>query len=418
MSVKLVLLIVALLVLIGRLLLEGINLRHQRRSSAAMPKSFAEQIDRQRLQQSQTYARAKSQIGMFEEVIGGGVLILFLYSDVFPWYDQAVRDIAIGPVSEGLLFFGILVLLQMFFGLPFSLYRNFVIEARFGFNRMSFGLWCMDLLKSLLVGAVLFMLLVGGALLLVQALPSSWWLWVWCLWVVLTLFLFYLSPILIEPLFFKMEPLQDDALAEQVRQLLNKVGLQAGKVLQVDASRRSGHSNAYFTGIGRVKRVVFFDTLIGQLSRKQLLAVLAHELGHWQCGHIRQRLIKSQFLVLVGCYGSFVVLRGNYPATWFGFETLGFPAQVLLLLWIGGLLGFFWTPVSSWWSRRHERQADRYAVNLLGDGRDLASGLVKLARENLSELYPHPLYSSFYYSHPPLVERVSWLQRQGESEKK
>ena len=164
---------------------------------------------------------------------------------------------------------------------------------------MSLKLWCADLLKSLGIGSVLFILLVGGALALVQATPQSWWLWVWGFWVVVSLFLLYLSPYVIEPLFFKFTPLAKADLEMEVRNLLEKAGAHAGKVLQVDASRRSGHSNAYFTGIGKVKRVVLFDTLMEQLDNKELLAVLAHELGHWRCGHLRQQLIKSQLMALL-----------------------------------------------------------------------------------------------------------------------
>ncbi|MDT8419277.1 MAG: M48 family metallopeptidase [Desulfuromonadales bacterium] len=411
MSLKLLLFGLALLVLGLRLLLDWLNLRYQQRR-ADLPAAFAGQIDAHRLQRSREYSRAKGLVGLVEEGSSGLLILCFLFSGLLPWYDQLVGSVAAGPVSEGLLFFALLAVGQSLLGLPFSLYRNFVIEASFGFNRMSLGLWCADLVKSLLVGGVLFLLLVGGALLLVQAFPHSWWLWVWGFWAVLTVFLLYLSPVLIEPLFFKMEPLKNIALAEQVRQLLGKVGLEAGSVLQVDASRRSGHSNAYFTGIGRVKRVVFFDTLLDQLHEKELLAVLAHELGHWQCGHVRQRLVKSQILILACCFGGFLLLRTQSLPGWFGLDHLSFSGQVLLLGWLGGLAGFFWTPVNSWWSRRQERQADRFAVDLVGGGKELATALVLLARENLSQLHPHPFYSAVYYSHPPLIERVRWLERQ------
>lgn len=412
MSIKLALFALALFVLVARLLLDWLNLQYQKQHGDDLPPAFAGQIDTERLQRSRDYSWAKGLLGLVEEGGGGLLVLLCLFSGVFPWYDHLVRSVTSDPISEGLLFFALLALLQIIIGLPFSLYRNFVLEARFEFNRMSFGLWCTDLVKSLLVGGVLFFLLVGGSLLLVQTFPQSWWLWVWGFWGLLTLFLLYLSPVLIEPLFFKMESLKNDELAEQVRLLLGKVGLQAGKVLQVDASRRSGHSNAYFTGIGRVKRVVFFDTLLEQLNEKQLLAVLAHELGHWQCGHIRQRLIKSQFVILACCYGGFLLLQKQYLVGWFGLDQLSFAGQVLLLGWFGGLGGFFWTPVSSWWSRRQERQADNYAVDLVGGGEGLATGLVVLAKENLSQLHPHPLYSSIYYSHPPLLARVAWLESQ------
>ena len=224
------------------------------------------------------------------------------------------------------------------------------------------------------------------------------------------MFLLLVSPYLIEPLFFKFTPLDRADLEEQVRDLLRRAGIRAGKVLQVDASRRSGHSNAYFTGIGKVKRVVLFDTLLEQLDNPELLAVLAHELGHWRCGHLRQRLIKTQLLALGACWLAFQLLQSGLLPGWIGVPGLSFAGQVLVLGWLGALLGFLWTPLGSWWSRRQERQADGFAIDMVGSGTELASGLVKLARENLSNLFPHPFYAAFYYSHPPLVDRVLWLQ--------
>ncbi len=266
------------------------------------------------------------------------------------------------------------MLVQMLIGLPFSLYRNFVLEERFGFNRMDFKLWCTDLFKSLLIGAVLFALLAGGALWLVQLAPQSWWVWVWGFWAVVSLFLLLLSPYLIEPLFFKFTPLDKSELEGEVRDLLQKAGVTAGKVLQVDASRRSGHSNAYFTGIGKVKRVVLFDTLMEQLNDQELLAVLAHELGHWRLGHLRQQLIKSQVMAALTCWIAFLLLKSQVLPHWFGLEQLSFAGQILVLGWLMSLVGFFWTPISSWWSRRHERQADQFAIDLVGRGDELASG--------------------------------------------
>jgi len=201
-----------------------------------------------------------------------------------------------------------------------------------------------------------------------------------------------------------------------VRELLEKAGVKAGQVLQVDASRRSGHSNAYFTGIGKVKRVVLFDTLLEQLEDEELLAVLAHELGHWRRGHIRQRLLHSLLSSFIGLWLAFFLLDSGLISAWLGLEQPSFYAQIFVVGWLAGLVGFFWTPFSSWWSRRQERQADQFAVDMIGGGHALAGGLVKLARENLSNLFPHPLYAAVYYSHPPLVERVLWLEQRTPSQ--
>lgn len=408
---KIILLCLYLLVTAIRFALDGLNLRHRQQKHPALPKAFDGQIDAQRLAHSDAYALAGDRLGFVEDGVGVLLTLLFLFGGVLPWYDQLVSGYARGFIANGLLFFGLLALVQMLLGIPFSLYRNFVLEERFGFNKMTFKLWLADTLKSLLIGAVLFALMGGGALWLIAAAPQSWWLWVWAFWGGMTLFLLYLSPSLIEPLFFKFSPVDKVELEDDVRDLLAKAGVKAGKVLQVDASRRSGHSNAYFTGIGKVKRVVLFDTLMEQLEDKELLAVLAHELGHWRCGHIRKRLIKSQLVALFSCYLAFTILNSDLLPGLLGLQQLSFAGQVLLLGWLGSLVGFFWTPISSWWSRRQEREADQFAIDLVGSGQGLASGLVKLARENLSSLFPHPLYVAIYYSHPALVERVLWLEK-------
>ncbi len=408
---KILLLSLYLLVTAVRFALDWLNLRHRQQADQSLPPAFDDQIDADRLKRSDAYALAGDRLGLVEDAGGVVLTLLFLFGGLLPWYDRLVSGWVDSPIAQGLLFFGLLLLVQLLIGMPFSLYRNFVLEARFGFNRMSFRLWCSDLLKSLLVGGILFLIMAGGALWLVYTAPQSWWLWVWGFWAGMSLFLLYLSPYLIEPLFFKFTPLAKPELEDGVRELLDAAGVQAGKVLQVDASRRSGHSNAYFTGIGKVKRVVLFDTLMEQLEDRELLAVLAHELGHWRCGHLRQRLIKSQLVALFSCYLAFIFLKSGILPAWLGLEQLSFAGQVLLLGWLASLVGFFWTPVSSWWSRRQERQADQFAINLVGSGRELATGLVKLARENLSNLFPHPLYVAIYYSHPPLVERVLWLEK-------
>ncbi|MCK5825456.1 MAG: M48 family metallopeptidase [Desulfuromusa sp.] len=408
---KLLLLSIYLLVIAIRFALVWINIQHRQKARQPLPQAFAGQIDQERLDHSDAYVLVGDRVSFVEDIVGVALTLAFLFGGLLPWYDQLIVAFSDNFIVSGLLFFGLLALIQLLVGLPFSLYKNFVLEEKFGFNRMSFKLWCSDLLKALLIGTILFLLLAGGALWLVQLTPQSWWLWVWGFWAIISLFLLYLSPYLIEPLFFKFTPLAKADLESDVRELLEKAGAHAGKVLQVDASRRSGHSNAYFTGIGKVKRVVLFDTLMEQLDNKELLAVLAHELGHWRCGHLRQQLIKSQIMALFSCWLAFVVLNNQILPGWLGLEQLSFAGQVLVLGWLGSLLGFFWTPLSSWWSRRHERQADQFAINMVGSGRELASGLVKLARENLSNLFPHPWYVAFYYSHPSLVERVLWLER-------
>ncbi len=244
---------------------------------------------------------------------------------------------------------------------------------------------------------------------MIQLSPNNWWLWVWGFLAVLTLLLMYLSPVLIEPLFFKFQPLQNEELAERVKLVMARAGLQVDRVQQVDASRRSKHSNAYFTGIGRVKRIVLFDTLLAQMSDEEIIGVLAHEAGHWKLGHIWKRLLTMELFSLGACWIAWMLLSRGDLAGWFGLDALGIVGQFVLLGFLASLVSFPLTPISSALSRRHEWQADRFALDLTGDSSPLAQALIKLCKENLSNLHPHPLYAWFYYSHPPVVARVARL---------
>jgi STE24 endopeptidase len=244
---------------------------------------------------------------------------------------------------------------------------------------------------------------------MVQASPDYWWLWVWGFLALFTLLLMYLSPVLIEPLFFKFQPLKREELAAQVKSVMARAGLQVDRVQQVDASRRSKHSNAYFTGIGRVKRIVLFDTLLEQMTDDEIVSVLAHEAGHWKLGHIWKRLLAMELVSLVACWLAWALLGQGVLPGWFGLGPLSYVAQFVLLCFLASLAGFFLTPLSSGLSRRQEWQADRFAFDLTGNAQSLANALVKLSRENLSNLHPHPRYAWFYYSHPPVTARIARL---------
>jgi len=251
--------------------------------------------------------------------------------------------------------------------------------------------------------------MTGGAFYLVRFSPDWWWLWVWGFFALVTLFLMYISPYVIEPLFFKFKPVSKEGLEEDIRGLLSKAGLEVSRVMEVDASRRSRHSNAYFTGIGRVKRIVLFDTLLEQMDNREALAILAHEAGHWKKHHIVKRLILTEVGSLAVLFAAFQLLQwGGLPGL-IGLEQASFSAKLVILGFLGSLISFPLTPLGSWLSRRHEWQADRFAAELSGTPDALASALIKLTRENLSNLHPHPLYARIYYSHPPVVERVARL---------
>lgn len=406
---KTVFFVLFVLVLLIRFFLRQINLKHLRQNGHLIPPGFEKAIDAATLEKTTDYTVAKDRLDAIESVIGAILTAGFLFTPLFPWYDGLVLAISSHFVVQGLLYFLLLGLVQGVLGIPFSLYRNFVLEERFGFNTMTFKLWLTDLVKGTLISLVITCLLMSGVFALILYSPEWWWLQVWVFVALVTLFLMYLSPYVIEPLFFKFEPVQKEGLEEGVRAMAEKAGLTISKIQQVDASRRSRHGNAYFTGIGKVKRIVLFDTLLEKLSNNEALAVLAHEIGHWKKGHIWKRLLKTEVVSLLMFFFSWYILQQGWLPALLGLTELSFFSQLVILGFLSSILFFPLTPLASWFSCRDEWQADDFACKLHGEPADLATALVGMSRDNLANLHPHPLYAWFYYSHPPLAERVRRL---------
>ena len=409
MTVTMILFILYLFVIASSYWLRSINLSHLKRHGSEVPSGFEGTIDTGILAKTTAYTLEKSRVGLVESVVDNILLLVFLFGGMLSLYDRWIGSLSGSFVVSGLLFFLFLTLAQTLFEIPFSLYNTFRIENRYGFNTMTKQLWLADLLKSTAITILLLSLLVSGALSLIRWSPGFWWLWVWGFFAAVIIFLMYIAPYVIEPLFFKFSPVKEEGLEEEIRTMMEKAGVKVSRVMQVDASRRSRHSNAYFPGIGRVKRIVLFDTLLTQMNHQEILAILAHELGHWKKGHIRKRIILTEAGGLLVSYLAFRLLQwGGLPGL-IGLTQSSFPAQMVILMFLGSLVAFPFTPLSSWLSRRHEWQADQFACELSGAPDALATALIKLSGENLANLHPHPLYAKFYYSHPPVVERVQRL---------
>jgi STE24 endopeptidase len=403
------LLIAYLVTVAAGYILSALNITHLKRHGSIVPPGFEGSIDPDTLARTSAYTLEKNRLGLVDSVIDNIILIVFIFGGLLALYDGWIATLTCSFVMGGILFFIILAIVQSILGIPVSLFDTFRIENRYGFNTMTVRMWLADLAKSMLVSLVLLSLVTSGGLALVRMSPDLWWLWVWGFFAIVSVFLMYLSPYVIEPLFNKFEPVKEEGLEDEIRALMERAGLKVSRVMQMDASRRSTHSNAYFTGIGRVKRIVLYDTLISQMTHGEVLAVLAHEVGHWKKGHIWKRLVATELLALATCYLAFRLIQwGGLPAL-LGLPTASFAAQLVILTFLGTIVAFPFTPLSSWISRRHELEADRYATDLTGTPEALASSLIKLSRENLSNLHPHPLYARFYYSHPPVVERVQRL---------
>ncbi len=392
-----------------------LNLRHLKTYGQTVPPEFSGVIDPARLQKVSDYTFDDSKMGIIESLASNLIIILFFFGGLIGLYDRWMASITKSFLAGGLLFFLILLYGEMALDIPFSLYRNFKIENRYGFNTMTLRLWITDLVKSLLISMVLGAVVILGALVIVQFSPVRWWLWVWTFMLVFGIFVMYISPYVIEPLFFKFEPIKAEGLEEKIKSLMDRAGLKVSRVFQVDASKRSKHSNAYFTGIGKVKRIVLFDTLLEQMSQEEILAVLAHEVGHWRKRHVLKSIVVAETLAFCGFFLGFHLLSWEGLPGLMKLPAASFFARALILGFIGSLVMFPFTPLFSYLSRRNEREADRFASDLTGQPDALASALVKLSRENLSNLHPHPLYAKFYYSHPPIVERIRSLKAEAGS---
>jgi STE24 endopeptidase len=374
-----------------------------------VPELFREQVALADQQKAADYTTARVRLGGWATVFEALIKLVLTLGGGLAALDALWRHTSLGEPWRGVLVVATVMLLLQLVGLPFSLWRTFRIEARFGFNRVSPRLYTVDFAKRLLLAVLLGGPLLLATLTLMEHAGTWWWLWVWAIWLVWTLGLTWAFPKFIAPFFNRFSPLNDEALKKRVETLLERCGFAArGGVFVMDGSLRSAHGNAYFTGIGRNKRIVFFDTLLERIEAEEIEAVLAHELGHFRLHHVRQRLIASIALTFGGLALLAWLARQPDFYTALGVPVPSAAMALLLFVLVVPVLTFFATPVMSWWSRRHERQADDFAAEHASAGK-LAAALVKLFRDNASTLTPDRIHSAFFDSHPPALERIARL---------
>jgi STE24 endopeptidase len=390
--------------------LKVLNLQHHSKHGAEVPAGFEEHIDTEVLTRMRDYAIAHGRVDHFASLFEVCITIVFLFGGLLNWYNNILDRLQWGPVITGTLFFLILAYADTILNIPFSLYNTFVVEKRFGFTTQTLALWFADLLKALIVNTVLLGLLFAAILWLIQAMPGYWWLVGWFFVLCFSVFLLYISPYVIEPLFNKFTPIQNEQLEKRIKETMGKAGLSISRVFTMDASKRSKHSNAYFTGIGHVKRIVLFDTLLNNHQPDEILAILAHEAGHWKKKHLLKMLVLSQVVVLVGMFLAYYITAGDQIALLFQLDIPSMPAKLLLVGFLGSLLLFPIKPLFALLSRKHEREADRFAVQLIKETKPMAESLIRLSRDNLANLHPHPWYAAVNYSHPPIVSRVAEIK--------
>ena len=375
-----------------------------------VPAPFAAVVAQSDHERAADYNAARLTLGRIDLVLDAAVLLLVSVGGGFALLDGWVSRLGASPLWHGVLTLALLSLLLSIAGLPLNLYSTFRIEARFGFNRTTPGLFALDLVRSLAVALALGVPLLALLLWLMAAAGSLWWLYAWVAWVAFGLIVSFAWPRFIAPLFNRFHPLEPGAVREAVERVMQRCGFAADGVFVMDGSRRSSHGNAYFTGVGRSKRIVLFDTLLERLGATEVEAVLAHELGHFRLHHIRQRLLLS----FAAALGGFALLgvATREPAF---YAALGVPtpsnyAALALFALVVPVFMFPLAPLGSWWSRRHEYQADRFAL-AHSDGSALAAALVKLYRDNASTLTPDVLYSAWHDSHPPALARIAAIEK-------
>ncbi|MBP7915282.1 MAG: M48 family metallopeptidase [Vitreoscilla sp.] len=395
--------------------LAGRQARHVHAHRGVVPQPFDSSIPLAAHQRAADYTQARLRFSLVTDSLGAALLLGWTLLGGLDLLNGIVRDAVqpgFGDMAYQLALVAAFSLISGLLDLPQEWVRVFRLEQRFGFNRTTLALFVTDLLKGALVAAVIGLPLLAAVLWLMQAAGSVWWLWAWALWVGFVLLMQVIFPTWIAPLFNRFEPLADEALASRVQALMARCGFRASGVFVMDGSRRSSHGNAYFGGMGRAKRVVLFDTLLARLQAGEVEAVLAHELGHFHHKHVLSMTLRGFALGLAG----FALLGwlSSQPAFYLGLganPNLAAPNDALaLLLFIlaAPAFTFFVSPLSAWWSRRAEFEADAYA-RAQTSGSELASALLKLHEDNAGTLTPDPVYARFYYSHPPASERLAAL---------
>jgi len=395
-----------------RLWLTRRQLRHIRAHYGQVPAAFADRVSLADHQRAADYSC--SNLGMGRVVLAWETLWLLLWTigGGINLIDRWWSGFDLGTLTTGIAVIVSLMLISSLLNLPFSLYHTFVIEERFGFNKTTFRTWLLDLLKTALLVAALGIPLLLAILWLMNRAGDAWWVYAWLLWMGFSLVMMWAYPAFIAPLFNKFSPLDDASLRTRIEGLLERCGFKAQGVFVVDGSRRSSHGNAYFTGFGRNKRIVFFDTLLETLNEDEVEAVLAHELGHFKRNHLRKSLLLTSIFSLLGFALLAWLMRSGWFYTSLGVEVPSTHAALILFVMVMPVFTYFVHPLFSALSRKHEFEADEFAHSN-SNYKALISALVNLYRDNASTLTPDPLHSMFYDSHPPAMIRINRLETIG-----
>ena len=388
-----------------------LNIGELKKHSKSIPSIFKNHIDIKTYNKSSEYTRIKSKFTIVSGIFSSIILLVIVLTGTFGDIDINIHSYGLHPYVEGIVYIFTLSLIFYIIGLPFSLYSQFKIEEQFGFNKMTIGLYIKDQIKNLVLSGLILTILLLGLFWFMDKAGAYWWIIASLGFITFQLVLSIVYPLLIAPLFNKFAPLEENDLKDLLKKLAGKLEFRTTGIFVMDGSRRSGHSNAYFTGVGKAKRIVLYDTLVSILSNTQIAAVLAHEIGHYKKHHLIKGLILSFFVTTLGFYVVNIFL--NYLPLFeaFGFSRVSYHGIFVILSFAAGPFTFFLTPIFTMWSRKHEYEADAFAAKNTEYGEELKEGLIIMSKENLSNLTPHPLYSFYHYSHPTVGERIKAIDK-------
>jgi STE24 endopeptidase len=388
--------------------LAGRQIRHVRQHSSNVPSPFDSSISLDEHNKAASYTLARVKFSRITAIYTSVLLLLWTLGGGLDLLDSAWAGLEINSILQGTLFIFSVLVASTILSLPTSLYSTFVLEEKFGFNKTGYGTFFGDLAKELMITAIIGVPLILVVLWLMQISGSLWWLYVWLVWFGFSLLMMWVYPKFIAPLFNKFEPLEQGETRSRIQSLLERTGFKSNGIFVMDGSKRSGHSNAYFTGLGNNKRIVFFDTLTKTLDTDELESVLAHELGHFKFRHIHKNILMMGAMSLAGLYILGWLMQNGWFYTGLGISTPSTHTALVLFMFIAPVFTFYLQPVMSYLMRKHEFEADEFAIKQTSY-RYLLNALVKLYKENASTLTPDPVYSAFYDSHPPAPIRVSHI---------
>ena len=385
------------------------NIQSMEKNKETIPERFIDVVTEEEYKKSINYNTERIRFSMFTATISVGVLLLFTTGGLLNFLTKIVQDITQSNVL-GIILLGLfIVLIDEIIGIPLAIYSTFTLEEKYGFNKTTAKIFIQDLIKNLIISVIFASTLYAVVISIIERLGDNWWIYAFVAVFLFQAIVFYLYPVLILPLFNKLEPITDEKFKEPIEKLLNKINFKAKGLFVMDGSLRSSHGNAFFTGFGNNKRIVFYDTLLETITPKEMESILGHELGHYKLGHIRRTLVSSIFFGFLGFYILGQVFMADQFFYGHGLDEVTLYSKFLLFYLVIGSYTFFTKPFTSYISRQREFAADDFSIEYT-EVESMISGLLKLSKDNASNLTPDPLYSSYYYSHPPIAERVKSLE--------